>query len=234
MKAKSSKRRRLWFLVGLLVAVIVAVPFYISFFLTRPVGSGPAGPRVDRSHFNNIWSTQKVHVLGVGDSITAGLGAKSPSHTFFNRILQNPVDEFREMNGVCLAAVLPELTSHNYAISGSESATHVDVIQDTIPKHEDDVFGIVLMTTGGNDLIHMYGRSPPRECAMYGATMAQAQPWIASFDTRLRKMIASLQSKFPGGCEIYVGDIYDPTDGVGDAPSVFLPDWPDGLKIHAR
>ena len=22
------------------------------------------------------------------------------------------------------------------------------------------------------------------------------------------------------------------TDGVGDAPSVFLPDWPDGLAIH--
>jgi hypothetical protein len=29
-------------------------------------------------------------------------------------------------------------------------------------------------------------------------------------------------------------DIYDPTDGVGDAPSVYLPDWPDGLAIHAR
>ena len=38
----------------------------------------------------------------------------------------------------------------------------------------------------------------------------------------------------PGGCEIYVADIYDPTDGVGDAASVFLPHWPDGLAIHAR
>ena len=38
----------------------------------------------------------------------------------------------------------------------------------------------------------------------------------------------------PAGCEIYLGDIYDPTDGVGDAPSVFLPHWPDGLAIHAK
>jgi len=28
-----------------------------------------------------------------------------------------------------------------------------------------------------------------------------------------------------------VGDIYDPTDGVGDAQSAGLPPWPDGLKI---
>ena len=40
--------------------------------------------------------------------------------------------------------------------------------------------------------------------------------------------------RFPGGCEIYLGDIYDPTDGVGDAPSVYLPHWPDGLAIHAK
>ena len=67
---------------------------------------------------------------------------------------------------------------------------------------------------------------------MYGATWQQAEPWIASFDQRLNRMIDLLEQKFPGGCHIFLGDIYDPTDGVGDAPSVFLPHWPDGLKIH--
>jgi len=33
---------------------------------------------------------------------------------------------------------------------------------------------------------------------------------------------------------ILLADIYDPTDGVGDAPSVYLPHWSDGLKIHAE
>ncbi len=90
------------------------------------------------------------------------------------------------------------------------------------------------MTSGGNDLIHSYGRSPPRECAMYGATIEQAQPWIDQFETRLGLMFDGIEDRFPGGCEIYIGDIYDPTDGVGDAPSIFLPDWPDGLAIHAQ
>ena len=88
------------------------------------------------------------------------------------------------------------------------------------------------MTSGGNDIIHSYGRMPPKEGAMYNTTFSQAQPWIASFEQRLIGMLDKITSYFPGGCEIYLADIYDPTDGVGDAPSVFLPHWPDGLSIH--
>ena len=69
---------------------------------------------------------------------------------------------------------------------------------------------------------------------MYGATLAQAAPWIDSFRRRLDEMLRKIDACFPGGCEIYLGDIYDPTDGVGDAPSVYLPHWPDGLAIHAK
>lgn len=218
----------------MLVAAVVipGVPAYIEFFLARPVGEGPAGPEVEVALFHEVWTQRPVQVIGVGDSITAGLGAKSPSHTFFNRVLQNPSDEFPDLNGVCLSAVLPNLASENFAISGSESCTHLDVILETIPTYE-DAFGIVLMTSGGNDLIHSYGRSPPRECAMYSATLEQAEPWIERFRDRMDTMLSELAAKFPAGCEIYLGDIYDPTDGVGDAPSVFLPDWPDGLAIHA-
>ena len=35
-----------------------------------------------------------------------------------------------------------------------------------------------------------------------------------------------------GGCHIFLADIYDPTDGLGDATSAGLPHWPDGLAIH--
>jgi len=46
-------------------------------------------------------------------------------------------------------------------------------------------------------------------------------------------MLDYLNACFPGGCHVFLADIYDPTDGVGDAPSVYLPHWPDGLAIHA-
>ncbi|GAA5509988.1 SGNH/GDSL hydrolase family protein [Novipirellula caenicola] len=227
------KRTRLYVLLTTAVLVVAGVLGYIEFHLARPVGEGPAGPQVDIRSFHKVWSDEPIQIIGVGDSITAGLGAKTPSHSFFNRVIQTPDDEYAELRGVCLSKVLPNLTAENFAISGSESQTHLDVIQNTIPVYH-DARGIVLMTSGGNDLIHSYGRSAPRECAMYSATLEQAQPWIANFRTRLATMFDELEERFPLGCEIFIADIYDPTDGVGDAPSIFLPAWPDGLAIHAQ
>jgi lysophospholipase L1-like esterase len=229
----SGRRKRLLFLVCIFAVASIGSLAAVDLFYSRPVGSGPAGPQVDRAAFEKIWTDRPVLVVGIGDSITAGLGADSPSHTFFNRVIVNPEDEFDDMQGICLSAVLSDLRYDNFAISGSESCWHRDMIRDRLESTE-DAFGIVLMTSGGNDLIHNYGRSPPRECAMYGATVEQAEPWIDNYRERLREMLSLITERFPLGCEIYIGDIYDPTDGVGDAPSIFLPDWPDGLAIHAR
>ena len=225
-------KRRLLILVGVLI--VLAVPAYIEFFLARPVGEGPAGPDVGRSAFAQIWTERPVMLLGIGDSITRGLGANSPSHTFFNRLAANPPDEFADMVGISLSAVLPNLQARNVSVSGSTSLEHERVVFEQLEPFAEDVYGLVVMTTGGNDLIHSYGRRPPVEGAMYGATLEQAQPWIDAFEARMRRMLTRIIDLFPGGCEIYVGDIYDPTDGVGDAPSIFLPDWPDGLAIHAQ
>ena len=96
-----------------------------------------------------------------------------------------------------------------------------------------EVLGLVVMTTGGNDIIHNYGHSPPQEGAMYGATFEQARPWIAAFDERLKSMLDRIEQCFPGGCHIFLANIYDPTDGVGDATRAGLPVWPDAMKVLA-
>ncbi len=230
----TSRRKRLIAIGGLGTALLVSVVFYKQYFLSRPIGQGPAGPQVVRGFFVKPWTDRAIRLVGIGDSITAGLGARTRDHTFFNRLVRNPNDEYTDMLGICLSAVLPHLNFENLAISGSTSRDHLNVIEERLTKHDPSVFGIVVMTTGGNDLIHSYGRSPPKECAMYGATRSQAEPWITNFRVRLEVMLDKISECFPGGCEIYVGDIYDPTDGVGDAPSVYLPHWPDGLAIHAK
>ena len=207
---------------------------YTRLFLLPPKGKGPAGPAVSTVAFENVWSTQRIQILAIGDSITAGLGADSRSHSYVNRLLQNPSDEFEDMQGTCLKRVLPNIELTNIAVSGSNSLQHETTIADRLSEFDESTFGLVLLTTGGNDLIHWYGRQPPQEGAMYGASLSEAQPWIEAFDLRLSRMLKSITLLFPGGCEIYLADIYDPTDGVGDAPSVFLPEWQDGLAIHAE
>ncbi len=68
---------------------------------------------------------------------------------------------------------------------------------------------------------------------MYGATLTQAQPWIVNYGQRLDTMFGQIESRFPGGCLIFVADIYDPSDGAGDPESVWLPAWRDCILILA-
>ncbi len=230
----SRSHRRLKLIIAIGVLLVVGSVFYVRYFVSRPIGSGPAGPSVDAALFDQIWTDRRVRLIGIGDSVTAGLGAKSRDHSYFKRLIQNPSDEFEGMLGKCLSAVIPNLEYENFAQSGSTSEQHLEVVREKLTLQGTDVFGLVVMTTGGNDLIHSYGRLPPKECAMYGATLAEAAPWIESFERRLNSILDTVVSQFPGGCEIYLADIYDPTDGVGDAPSVYLPHWPDGLAIHSE
>src|SRR5204863_1755005 len=121
------------------------------------------------------------------------------------------------MRGLALSNVLPNLKVRNLALSGSNSIECLEVLVPKLERQDDRTFGIIVMTTGGNDIIHDYGRTPPREGAMYGATFEQAQPWIANFKTRLDAIIDGIQAKFPAGCVFFIANIYDPTDDVGDA-----------------
>lgn len=227
-------KKRVWRLALLLTLGLLVVSgglAYRTFYLTLPLGQGPAGPKVSGEAFGQPWTGRKVLLLGVGDSITAGFGVPE-SHSILGRLTRNPDDEFAEMQGICLSRVLPDLTVRNIAVSGSTSLDHVRTIANELEVQPPDVLGLVILTSGGNDLIHDYGRSPPREGAMYGASLQQARPWIENYRQRLDAILDLIESRFPGGCHIFLADIYDPTDGVGDAPSARLPDWPDGLAIH--
>lgn len=227
-----TRRKRLY---GLLAAGLLVIGFalaYVEFHFHLPEGTGPAGPAVSTEPFEQPWTERKVLLLGVGDSVTAGFGVEEP-YSYFGRLVANPKDEFSDMQGRCLSRVLPNLTTRNMAVSGSDSPQHVKWLREKLKTQPDDVFGLIVMTTGGNDLIHWYGRSPPREGAMYGATLQQAQPWIDNFEKRLTEMFTLLEEKFPGGCLVFIADIYDPSDGRGDPETVWMPSWPDCSKIHA-
>jgi lysophospholipase L1-like esterase len=174
-----------------------------------------------------------VLLVGLGDSVTAGFGA-SRGLSYFDRLAKNPPDEFPDIDDCSLSTVLPNLKALNLAVSGSTSLQHVQHIEQRLNVQDQRTFGLVVMTTGGNDLIHWYGQSPPHEGAMYGATLAMAQPWIANYEQRLHGMFRAIKDRFPGGCLIFVADIYDPSDGYGDPESTWaLPAWPDCLQIHA-
>lgn len=226
-------RQRLAVLLAGGVVFIGAALLFWWCFLALPVGEGPAGPTVPAEPFQQLWGDRPVVLLGVGDSVTAGYGAP-PEKAFMARLVQNPEDEFADMQGVCLSAVLPNLEVQNVAVSGSDSLQHAEKQLPDLKPFPEEVFGIVIMTSGGNDLIHWYGARPPREGAMYGATLEQAQLWITNFEQRLTTMLNRLVDLFPGGCHIFLGNIYDPSDGGADPRIIGLPPWDDALDILAK
>lgn len=232
-----SKRKSFWFRLKVLFALgiflVGGVLFYVHFWHNHEMGSGPAGPSVEAGFFEQSWSERKVLLLGLGDSITSGFGA-SPGKSYFARLLSHPEDEFADVQGLSLSEVLPNLESLNRSVSGT---TSIELLEFSLPKLElqaEETFGIVVMTTGGNDVIHNYGRTPPREGAMYGATVAEAEPWFVNSEKRLNIILDQVEEHFPGGCEIFLGNIYDPTDGVGDTINAGLPRWNEGIQVLER
>jgi lysophospholipase L1-like esterase len=226
--------RLLRFVIIFLVLIIAAISAFVYFSVYLEPGDGPAGSAVPIEPFKQIWSQKQVLLLGIGDSVTAGFGAPE-GYSYFDRLIKNPPDDSCDIMGRSLSVVFPELTAQNIAVSGSVSAQHLKKIHE-FSRQPPDVLGVVVITTGGNDLIHNYGRSAPKECAMYGATLEIAQPWIRNYKERLERMIFGIAEKFPGGCHIFMANIYDPSDGTGNTNKWLtgLPYWPDGLRILAE
>jgi lysophospholipase L1-like esterase len=225
-----ARRRTLLILLGVACVLIAGVAFYLHLYFDRSIGSGAAGPTFAREPFAHSWTTRRVMLVGMGDSITAGFGARR-GYGYFDLLVSNPTDESPEMKGISLSAVLTNLIVTNLSVSGSISHELAESQLRQLPRAGMDTVGWVVITTGGNDLIHNYGRTPPREQAMYGATWEQAEPWLEKFTTRLETIVTGLTERFPGGCQVFLANIYDPTDGVGDMGPAGLPGWPDGLKI---
>ena len=226
----SAKSKRLIAILAAGMVLVGAALFCLFVRFVHPVGHGPAGPVVPHDLFSKPWTARPVLLVGIGDSVTAGFGA-GRGYSYFDRLVRNPPDEFAGMDGICLSAVMPKLQFTNFAISGSTSREHMERELPRLSGIGTNFFGIVVITTGGNDLIHNYGRTPPRDQAMYGADWEQAKPWIDSFEQRLDLMITQIEARFPGGCQIFLANIYDPTDGKGDITRTGLPAWNDGTKI---
>ena len=227
------KSLRLLMIITTVVALCGAGWWYFFISVSLSPGSGPAGEAVSEDLFTKTWTERQVFLVGLGDSITDGFGA-TEGFSYFERLIENPDGDSEDMTCKNLSIVLPNMTTRNLSVSGSTSIHCREKQIPYLSTNSIDVLGIIVMTTGGNDIIHQYGEAPPTEGAMYGATFEQAERWIQNYKSRLDVIIKQIKSRFPGGCHIFLANIYDPTDGTGDTGNTGLPDWPDALKVlHA-
>lgn len=245
MSRPAAPARLCWYHLRLRFLLVLACLAGAIFWFYRrynpPMGSGPAGPAVPAEPFAQVWHAGDTLLLGLGDSIVTGFGAK-PGFGFFDRLAAVPAGDAPDIAGRSLRRVFPQLRTLNLAANSTSSGDHLRALPADLPEQPVGTRGLVVLSTGGIDLIHDYGASPPRDEALYGATWIDGQRYAAAFRQRLDQLLDGLSARFPGGCEIFVATIFDPTDGVGDIDRVNpllrlfkpLPPWPDGLRIHAE
>ncbi len=200
----------------------------------QPSGPGRAAVSLDGGLFAGSWYEGEIALVGVGDSITRGFGSRE-GFSYFDLLVRNRDRDYPDMKGIDLMSVLPKLTHLNVSENGSTSSEHVSEQIPLLKLRPAGVRGIAVVTSGGNDTIHDYGRRPGRDGAMYGASIAKATEWRPLLKSRIEMIVDTISERFPAGCEVFIANVYDPTDGVGDienAPAG-LPAWPDGLEVLA-
>ena len=139
------------------------------FFACRPVGRGPAGPAVPREAFAKTWTTRKVLLLGLGDSVTAGYGVPA-SYSDFGRLAKHARRRVRgPARGLPLKPCCRTCGSRTWQSPTARRRCTWRRSAKGLEKQDADIFGLVVITSGGNDLMHSRGRRPPCEAAMYGA-----------------------------------------------------------------
>lgn len=211
-------------LLALGLPLIAAAGCIRYLYLSHPMGSGPAGPHVQSAWFAKSWCQRRVFLFGVGDGVTDGFGIRD-DYTFFERLYENPPEEQPDMRGLCLRRVLPSLRIYNRAIAGSNSLHCLDKQLRTLRPQEPADFAIVVLTLGSVDLLRGWEDATPAEGALYGAGMTEAALWVRRFEARLHAIVARLHEIFPGGCHIFLGNLYDFTDGAGDVERGGFPAW---------
>lgn len=215
--------------LGLLLAALMA-----GCGLTN--GSGPvgdddddSGPGPDGAH-----KDQTLHVVGFGDSVTVGFCAYT-GYSYVDLLVSNKDSDYPDYNKRDLTYHYGDVILNNRAINGTTSCNYSEqAIRDAIHSEQipDSDQTVVLITLGGNDLIHDYGCDNPHECAAYCSTYQDASDWANSYKARMQGFMSVFEQELPN-TEIFLANIYDPTDGVGDIENapIPLPAWDDGLEI---
>jgi hypothetical protein len=70
------KSKRVIFVLLAGLVLVGGMAAYLFFSFARPAGSGPAGPTIDHGMFSSAWTSRRILLVGLGDSVTAGFGAR--------------------------------------------------------------------------------------------------------------------------------------------------------------
>lgn len=181
---------------------------------TDSTPSENADPDVRNEIPLNYVPTDPVRILFLGDSITEGYGASSPEHKYTSLLQHN--FEWPGFDAIDFEDTFPNISEIVDVSEGG--ATTGSLLGQQLPALERDVDfpvageTIVIITVAGNDL------------------QAALIPF-ADAETIVNRTLGEFEeiadyfldpAKFPDGVYLYVTNVYEPSDGVGQVQSCFF------------
>ncbi len=158
-------------------------------------------------------------VVFLGDSITAGFGIDNPARTYTSLLVENDDTRWPEFAGDDLTTRYGDLDVIDVSVSGAEVP---NILNQQIPNLDDALNAdgnegptLVFVTIGGNDLL---GALPNLD------GLAEQ----ISGDIEDMALELTDPDRFPDGSLLLLTNIYEPTDGEGQADQCFL-----GLDVTA-
>lgn len=152
----------------------------------------------------------------MGDSITDGYRIPTEANTYPRLLEVNNADRWPDFDGVDLGRY-GEIEAINVSRNG---AVGEDLIDRQIPALRDmgpfSGHTLVFITIGGNDLFN----------ALLGGESLDGV--ASSFEQEVEAAVLELEQTFPDGVSILLANVYEPTDGEGQANDCFM-----GLSVQA-
>ncbi|MEZ4323384.1 MAG: GDSL-type esterase/lipase family protein [Myxococcota bacterium] len=157
---------------------------------------------------------QVERVLFFGDSITAGYGMGQLDNAYTRLLVENS-DAWPTFDGNDLTTRYGDLEVLNASVSGSQTE---DVIDRQIPFVEDQLGAVlsgptlVFITIGGNDLTNAL------------VTPGAIDTVADDIEERMDIITSTLTdpARFPDGVYLLATNVYEPTDGEGQADQCFF------------
>lgn len=214
-----------WMIGGLMAVTVACGPSSISDGETDDVVDGPdyeVDPHVDTYVPEGYRPVAPTRVIYLGDSITAGVGASDESLRYTSLLAEDSSSDWSDWADYDLETLFGPLEVVDVSVPGATTTSlKNDQLPDLTTQIGDVASGetVVVITIGGNDM----------QRAML--PMLRASDKDAAYEKEIGPVIENLgiiadyfqdSVRFPDGAKLFVTNVYEPTDGQGQAGTCFF------------
>ena len=161
-----------------------------------------------------------TRAIFLGDSLTHGAGASTGALNYRNLLVSNVEATWPDYLGRDLSTLAPDLVDlHDVSFGGATTSTMVSYQLDEM---EESVGGLVegpsiaVFTIGGNDM-----QLALASFLAQGTDAADERVQLLLDNLHLTIDALTAPERFPDGTMVYLANVYEPTDGVGQVEECF-------------